>query len=650
MRKAIIGWMFCVIAFLGTAESGRALGTAFNYQGQLNVGGNPANGNFDMRFALYDATTNGNLIGLPLTNAAVPVVNGLFVTNLDFGLVFTGADYWLSIGVRTNGDTNAFTTLWPRQPLQPVPNAIFSINASNLLGTLVATQLSGTLPASAFAGYTNTVAFTNGANLFSGAFNGTFSGDGLNLTNLNGSAVAVGTVADARLSSNVAFLNGNQTFSGANNFTNWNNSFTGSFYGNGLVGWNATNATAFQADIDHGYVLTSSQLVSVTLPTPLHVGDIVRISGAGAGGWRIAQTSGQSIVGNFSSYVSSYWLSSGAPTETWNALACSADGSKMAATIDGGTSGSLGIYVSTDSGHTWNASGASASTFWQSIGSSADGTRLIAGQGSSSTSGHILISTNSGTTWTGVTGDTSAKWYSIAVSANGSNAVAVAFGSGIYYSINGGVNWSGPASGAPSGSNWVSVASSANGSNLVAAINGGKIYTSSNAGASWTIQNGSSSRHWFGVASSADGSKLAAVVNGGGIYTSADSGVTWTQQAGAPTVNWESIASSADGGRLAAVVNGGGIYTSVDSGVTWTRQTTAPAQNWTAICSSADGSKLEAAVSGGSIYYLSSATQGTSTSGTGGSISGAQGSAVELQYIGNSQWMPVSSAGTIWAN
>ena len=31
-------------------------------------------------------------------------------------------------------------------------------------------------------------------------------------------------------------------------------------------------------------------------------------------------------------------------------------------------------------------------------------------------------------------------------------------------------------------------------------------------------------------------------------------------------------------------------------------------------------------------------------------ISGSQGSAVELQYLGNGQFMPVSSTGVIWAN
>jgi hypothetical protein len=35
---------------------------------------------------------------------------------------------------------------------------------------------------------------------------------------------------------------------------------------------------------------------------------------------------------------------------------------------------------------------------------------------------------------------------------------------------------------------------------------------------------------------------------------------------------------------------------------------------------------------------------------TTNSIVGSQGSAVELQYLGNGRFMPVSSAGSLWAN
>ena len=115
-----------------------AQGTTFTYQGRLNDGANPANGNYDLRFGLYTADVGGNQRGPILTNAATAVNNGLFTVALDFGAVFPGADRWLEIGVRTNGG-GTFTTLSPRQPLTPTPYAIFAGGAD-------AAGISGTIP------------------------------------------------------------------------------------------------------------------------------------------------------------------------------------------------------------------------------------------------------------------------------------------------------------------------------------------------------------------------------------------------------------------------------------------------------------------------------------------------------------------------
>jgi hypothetical protein len=119
------------------------LGTAFTYQGQLRDGSQPASGMYDLRFAIYDAVTNGSAVGGALTNAATPVTNGLFTATLDFGpSVFNGDARWLEIGVRTNGSVADFTTLSPRQPLTPVPYAIRALRYS---GTVAASQLTGTI-------------------------------------------------------------------------------------------------------------------------------------------------------------------------------------------------------------------------------------------------------------------------------------------------------------------------------------------------------------------------------------------------------------------------------------------------------------------------------------------------------------------------
>jgi hypothetical protein len=155
-----------------------AQGTAFTYQGRLDAGGAPANGSFDLRFAIYDAASGGSLLAGPLTNVATPVINGLFTVALDFGAgVFTGPARWLEIGVRTNGG-GAFTALSPRQALTATPYAILAGNVSGVIAN-------SSLPANpAFIG---TVSAT------------VFSGNGSGLTNLNASALTSGTVPTAAL-------------------------------------------------------------------------------------------------------------------------------------------------------------------------------------------------------------------------------------------------------------------------------------------------------------------------------------------------------------------------------------------------------------------------------------------------------------------
>ena len=118
-------------AFCPVTPSAFAQGTAFTYQGRLNNNGAPANGSYDLSFALFDAASAGLQPGNPLTNSPTLVSNGLFTVTLDFGNQFPGADRWLEIAVRTNGG-GAFAALSPRQPLTPTPYAMFAANANTL--------------------------------------------------------------------------------------------------------------------------------------------------------------------------------------------------------------------------------------------------------------------------------------------------------------------------------------------------------------------------------------------------------------------------------------------------------------------------------------------------------------------------------------
>jgi endosialidase-like protein len=115
-----------------------AQGTAFTYQGQLASGGLPANGSYDLTFALFNASSGGVQSGVTLTNTATAVSNGLFAVTLDFGGgIFNGTSYWLAVGVRTNGG-GTFTALTPLQQILPVPYAVYSANAGTSVSATTA--------------------------------------------------------------------------------------------------------------------------------------------------------------------------------------------------------------------------------------------------------------------------------------------------------------------------------------------------------------------------------------------------------------------------------------------------------------------------------------------------------------------------------
>jgi hypothetical protein len=94
------------------------LGTSFTYQGELQNGGSPANGNHNLSFALFDAAAAGNQIDVTNVFNNHPVTDGLFTVELDFGAEsFNGDARWLEIVVNGN-------TLSPRQPVNPAPYAL----------------------------------------------------------------------------------------------------------------------------------------------------------------------------------------------------------------------------------------------------------------------------------------------------------------------------------------------------------------------------------------------------------------------------------------------------------------------------------------------------------------------------------------------
>jgi hypothetical protein len=141
--KTKFTYLFITLALLARVHQVAAQGTAFTYQGLLSDGGSPVSGSYDLTFTLYASNTTGVLIAGPITNSATVVSNGLFTVLIDFGTgIFTGTNYWLGIGVQTNGESG-FTPLAPRQPLTPAPYAIYAENANSLSGLLVQQNTNG---------------------------------------------------------------------------------------------------------------------------------------------------------------------------------------------------------------------------------------------------------------------------------------------------------------------------------------------------------------------------------------------------------------------------------------------------------------------------------------------------------------------------
>lgn len=115
------------------------LGNAFTYQGQLKRDGRPVTDNCDMVFRLYDQDTLGSQVGDAITTT-VPITDGLFTVQLDFGLAaeggaFTGDRRWLGIKVRCAGESE-FADLGRRE-LTAVPYALYAAYASPYKRTVI---------------------------------------------------------------------------------------------------------------------------------------------------------------------------------------------------------------------------------------------------------------------------------------------------------------------------------------------------------------------------------------------------------------------------------------------------------------------------------------------------------------------------------
>lgn len=103
-----------------------AVDTAFAYQGYLEDGGAPANGEYDFEFNIYNQESGGSVVFGPWNLEDETVSDGYFTVPIDVlapDAVFDGGERWLEVGVRPGDSIGSYTYLTPLQPLRPTPYA-----------------------------------------------------------------------------------------------------------------------------------------------------------------------------------------------------------------------------------------------------------------------------------------------------------------------------------------------------------------------------------------------------------------------------------------------------------------------------------------------------------------------------------------------
>ena len=122
---SLIGILLGAAAFRTTS----AVDSRFTYQGQIRNGEALVGGNIDVRFTLWDALDSGATVGSAVTKTNLPVADGRFATELDFGSsAFAGDSRWIQMEVRSPAGSGQYLALAPRQMINAVPYALYSLN------------------------------------------------------------------------------------------------------------------------------------------------------------------------------------------------------------------------------------------------------------------------------------------------------------------------------------------------------------------------------------------------------------------------------------------------------------------------------------------------------------------------------------------
>lgn len=391
------------------------------------------------------------------------------------------------------------------------------------------------------------------------------------------------------------------------------------------INWETVSATSAQMQANRGYIAGhASQMVTLALPASPAVGDIVQVTGMGAGGWRIAQNAGQRInLTGLKAGWAGTWVTAVAPGAGITAVASSSDGCRLA------SSAGSNVLTSSDCGLTWNAVDTGQPVF--ELASSGDGMVLLATYGDptagGATSYGVLLSVDGGGNWTapfpasvyGTPGH-----YRLAAVSRSGNHLVIADGTTLHRSADRGQNWTATAAPALA---WRSMAITDSGQKIVAVSDGSPVWMSEDGGASWSSR--APTLFWRQIVMTPDGSKVAGAADGAWFQVSSDGGQNWVGINGARA--WTSAAMSDDGRYLLGATGNDYLYGSRDGGQTW--RTAGASSAWRSLAMSDDGRSLLAAGSLGAQHSLSDTRPGAL-----GYIAGTSDEALALQYVGGGRF------------
>lgn len=131
---------FTLICLLAAASLSAS---PWTYRGSLQDGGKPAEGRYDLRLTLLDASGMTTLVG-PITRYGVEVKNGQFATDVDFGGELTSTAI-LQLRTEVSIGDAAFVAIGEPKPFDPkgTPNVCWDTHGN--LGTIGANDFLGTI-------------------------------------------------------------------------------------------------------------------------------------------------------------------------------------------------------------------------------------------------------------------------------------------------------------------------------------------------------------------------------------------------------------------------------------------------------------------------------------------------------------------------